>query len=97
MSLIEKELGETTTISKASSKFFSLRTTVPSSVVKQWRLQLGDKLDWTWDKVGDKMVIILTKVEGNERPQQQPNMKEVKKFAKEVSSRVSYRGLPRRK
>jgi hypothetical protein len=56
-------VGETTTLSKASSKFASLRTTVPMSVVKQWKLKEGDRLDWTWEIVGGKMALIVTKTE----------------------------------
>jgi hypothetical protein len=42
-------LGEQTTLVKASTKFESLRTTVPMSIVKQWKLNEGDKLDWNWE------------------------------------------------
>ena len=39
-------MGERTTLSKASSKIESLRTTVPKSIVRFMKLNEGDKLDW---------------------------------------------------
>lgn len=42
-----RNVGEETTLSLNSSKRSSLRTTVPMSLVRQWNLQVGDKLDWT--------------------------------------------------
>lgn len=52
-------VGEVTTLAKASSKFASLRTTVPMSVVKQWKLKEGDQLDWEWKVVDGDMVLVL--------------------------------------
>ena len=42
-------MGEITVTTKASSKFASLRTTIPMSVVKQWKLNEGDRLEWEWE------------------------------------------------
>jgi hypothetical protein len=59
-------LGEHTTLSRASSKFQSLRTTVPASVVKQWRLKEGDMLDWSWEALGKgEMILVIKKVVGS--------------------------------
>jgi bifunctional DNA-binding transcriptional regulator/antitoxin component of YhaV-PrlF toxin-antitoxin module len=55
-------LGEITTLTKAATKTTSLRTTVPMSVVKQFKLKAGDKLDWTFDIKNGKMVIIVEQV-----------------------------------
>ena len=41
-------LLEVTVTTKTSSKFASLRTTIPMPVVKQWKLKERDKLDWEW-------------------------------------------------
>ncbi len=38
--------GETTTLTPASTKTTSLRTTVPAGIVKQFNLKRGDKLEW---------------------------------------------------
>lgn len=52
-------VGETTTVSIAATKSASLRTTIPMSVVKQFNLESGDKLDWIFDVKDGNMVIIL--------------------------------------
>jgi len=39
-------MGEVTTLTKAATNTTSLRTTVPASIVKQFNLRDGDKLDW---------------------------------------------------
>jgi hypothetical protein len=54
-------LGEQTTLVKASSKFESLRTTVPRSIVKQWKLNEGDRLDWSWEILNGKMVLVVSR------------------------------------
>lgn len=54
-------VGEVTSLAKNSPKFASLRTTVPMSVVKQWKLQEGDKLDWEWKVVDGEMALIIKK------------------------------------
>lgn len=55
-------MGETTVAKKASSKFASLRTTIPMSIVRQWKLKDGDKLDWEWKVIDGKMEIVVNKV-----------------------------------
>ena len=55
-------LGEVTVAIKASSKFASLRTTIPMPVVKQWKLKEGDKLDWEWKVQDGEMVLIVRMV-----------------------------------
>ena len=53
-------MGETTTLALAATKKMSLRTTVPMSIVKQFNLGAGDKLDWTLVAKGvDEMIIIV--------------------------------------
>lgn len=49
-------LGEITTLAKNSSKFASLRTTVSMSIIKQWKLKEGDKLDWSREVKNEDMV-----------------------------------------
>ena len=55
-------LGEQTALTKASTHFASLRTTVPMSVVKQWKLKPKDMLDWSWEIVNGQMVLIVRKI-----------------------------------
>jgi len=52
-------MGEFTTLSIATSKKQSLRTTVPMSIVKQFNLQGGDKLEWIFDVKDGEMVILV--------------------------------------
>jgi hypothetical protein len=55
-------MGEITIANKASSKFASLRTTIPMSIVRQWKLKNGDKLDWEWKVIEGQMSLVVTKV-----------------------------------
>jgi hypothetical protein len=55
-------MGEITTLAKASSNFATLRTVVPMSIVKQWGLKVGDKLDWAWEAKENEMILIVRKV-----------------------------------
>ena len=57
-----RTLGEQTTLAKNSKRFASLRTTVPMSIVKQWKLKEGDKLEWSWEAVNSEMVLRVRKV-----------------------------------
>jgi hypothetical protein len=52
-------LGEETTLTKNTKRFASLRTTVPMSVVKQWKLKEGNRLDWSWEAVNGELVLIV--------------------------------------
>jgi len=38
------------------------------SMVKQWRLKPKDKLLWRWEVIDGKMVAIVNKYEGKNRP-----------------------------
>ncbi len=59
---MSRDLGEVTVATKASSKFASLRTTIPMSIVKQSKLKDGDKIDWEWKVLDGKMVLIVTRL-----------------------------------
>jgi hypothetical protein len=54
-------VGEITTISRASSNFASLRTVIPMSIINQWKLKEGDKLDWEWQVLKGEMVLVVKK------------------------------------
>jgi hypothetical protein len=58
-------LGEITTLAKNSPKFASLRTTIPMSIIKQWKLKEGDKLDWSWEVKNGDMVVVVRRVGAN--------------------------------
>ena len=55
-------MGEITVATKASSKFASLRTTIPMSIVRQWKLKDGDKLEWEWKVIEGQMALVVSKV-----------------------------------
>lgn len=57
-----QRMGEITVAKKASFKFASLRTTIPMSIVRQWKLEDGDKLDWEWKVIDGQLAIIVSKV-----------------------------------
>jgi hypothetical protein len=37
-------------------------TVIPMSIVKQWSLKEGDKLDWSWEARNSEMVVVVRKV-----------------------------------
>ena len=53
-------MGEITSLTKASTKGDSLRTTVPSGIVKQFGLKEKGRLDWEISAKDNKLVIIVT-------------------------------------
>lgn len=57
----EIELGEKTKLFINSKEKASLRTTVPISIVHQWKLKKGDYIDWSWEIVKNEMVVIVKK------------------------------------
>ena len=52
-------MGEKTTLTKASSKSDSLRTTVPSGIVSHFELREQDQLDWGIEVKGGKLIIVI--------------------------------------
>jgi hypothetical protein len=52
-------MGEITTLTKATSKSDSLRTTVPSGIVSHFKLNEKDKLDWNIEVIDGKLVIVI--------------------------------------
>lgn len=52
--------GETTTLTKATSKSKSLRTTVPAGIARQFKFKEGDKLEWVIEPRNKKLVIVVT-------------------------------------
>lgn len=53
-------MGELTTLTLATTGKESLRTTMPMSMVKHFKLKAGDKLDWDFF-VKDGELILLVK------------------------------------
>jgi hypothetical protein len=54
-------MTERTTVVKAHSKYDVLRTSIPSSLKRQWSLKPGDELEWNWVVIDNKMVMTIKK------------------------------------
>ena len=52
-------MGEATTLTTATSKSRSLRTTVPMSIVKHFNLKQGDQLNWKIEASKNELIIIV--------------------------------------
>ena len=52
-------MGEKTTLTKASSKSESLRTTVPAGIVSHFDLREQDQLDWNIEVKEGKLIILI--------------------------------------
>jgi hypothetical protein len=60
-------MGEVTKLTPAVSKKESLRTTVPRSIIKQFKLTREDSLDWTIEAREDKLIIVVNPVRTNRK------------------------------
>lgn len=58
----KNEIGETTTLTPATTKSTSMRATVPMSIIKQFNLTAGDKLSWKLKVEEGELVIIVKPV-----------------------------------
>lgn len=52
-------MGEITVLSKATTTSKSLRTTVPSGIVRQLTLKKGDKLEWEMRAENGRIVVVV--------------------------------------
>jgi len=60
-------MGEITTLSVATSGKESLRTTVPMSIIKHFKLKASDKLDWDFEARNNELVIIVRPLKNSTR------------------------------
>lgn len=51
--------GQTTKLTKANNISGSLRTTVPSGIIKQFELKIGDCLDWKLAIEDNDFIVIV--------------------------------------
>ena len=56
-------MTEITTASKAHSRFYSFKTTIPNSLVREWKLEPGEKFESNWIVVNNKMLMTIKKVD----------------------------------
>jgi hypothetical protein len=62
LSTTESQMVGVSTTGKASSNYASLRTVIPMSIVKQWSLKEGDRLDWSWEVRNNEMFVVVRRV-----------------------------------
>jgi bifunctional DNA-binding transcriptional regulator/antitoxin component of YhaV-PrlF toxin-antitoxin module len=55
----KEDIGETTTLTPATTKSTSMRATVPMSIIKQFNLKAGDKLSWKLKIEDGELVVIV--------------------------------------
>ena len=60
-------MGEITTLTLNAPNKASLRTTIPMFIVKQWRLQAGDKLDWSLEARMNEITIVVRMAESKKK------------------------------
>ena len=62
--------GQITSLNRANKNSRSLRTTVPSSIIKQFDLNEGDKLRWKLEAIKKNEIIVrLEPLKAIEKPQ----------------------------
>ncbi|MGD0203403.1 MAG: AbrB family transcriptional regulator [Candidatus Bathyarchaeia archaeon] len=59
-------MGEITTLSKATTGKESLRTIVPMSILKQFKLFVGDKLEWELEARNNELIIVVRPVRSSD-------------------------------
>jgi bifunctional DNA-binding transcriptional regulator/antitoxin component of YhaV-PrlF toxin-antitoxin module len=52
-------MGETSTLTTATTGKDSLRTTVPMSIIKHYNLKAGDKLEWNFEARNNELILIV--------------------------------------
>lgn len=60
LSVPVNNMGEITSLTKATSQSDSLRTTVPKGIVRQFNMKEGDKLHWEIISKDNKLAIMIT-------------------------------------
>ena len=58
-------MGEITTLTTATTGKDSLRTTVPMSIVKHFKLKAGSKLDWDFEARNNELIIVVRPVKSS--------------------------------
>jgi len=67
-------MGETTVLTKATPKSQSLRTTIPSGIVKQFNLSEGDKLEWEIRAEDGKLTIVVKPLKEQEEKKEDKHL-----------------------
>jgi hypothetical protein len=56
---------EESTLTTATTGKESLRTTVPMSIIKQFKLKAGDKLDWNFEVKNGELILTVKPIREN--------------------------------
>jgi hypothetical protein len=56
-------MGEISTLALNAPGHASLRTTVPMNIIRQWGLEAGDKLEWSWEARDNEMIVVVRRVQ----------------------------------
>jgi len=56
-------MGEISTLALNAPGHASLRTTVPMNIIRQWGLEAGDKIEWSWEARDNEMIVIVRKAD----------------------------------
>lgn len=69
MSSSEEDIpsGTISTLSYATSKRDSLRTTVPKAIVRQFGLKTGDKLAWRFEIIDGKICVVVEPIKSTKK------------------------------
>ena len=59
-------MGEITKLSVATTGKESLRTIVPMSILKHFKLEAGDRLEWDFEARNNEMIIVVKPVKYSE-------------------------------
>lgn len=57
---MSKQFGDITIITKANSTSQSLRTTIPMSIARQFKLKEGDQLRWEIQAKENKLIVVVS-------------------------------------
>ncbi len=90
-------MGETTTLALNAPNKASLRTTIPMFIVKQWGLEVGKQLDWSYEIHNGEMVVVVRKAGQADTQIGIPHEKIRKQMQKEKKryATSTHRGLDR--
>jgi hypothetical protein len=59
---MSRQQGDITVLTKANSRSQSLRTTIPMSITRQFKLKEGDHLRWEIQARDNKLILVVNVV-----------------------------------
>ena len=86
MSIIEY-MGEKSSVTINTPGKASLKTTIPISMVRQFRINQGDLLDWSIAKIGENELVMVVRKEGQKLEQNIVPYEVIKKNVKKIKEK----------